>query len=127
MSKPVIYAMLVGTLVCLLPAMAEAPQYDRSREVTLDGNVLYVGERSLGVFLIMKERDERTGHSNEVLVQLPAKDLLESRGIELAAGEKVGIVGSRVTWSGSEMILARQLTYKGKTVTLRDESGGPVQ
>ena len=105
-----------------LPLLADPPRYQQSTEVTLRGEVLYVGDdvsATVGTYVIMKD-----GH-NEIQVYLAPHSFLDAQGIELRAGASMAIIGSRTQWNGGEIILARQLTQGSKTVTLRSADGAP--
>jgi hypothetical protein len=57
---------------------------------------------------------------------LGPSDFLAEKRIELAKGDELGIVGSRVKWMGEEVILARTIRKGDLTITLRDEKGAPA-
>jgi hypothetical protein len=106
----------------VLPLLADAPKYQRSTEVTLRGEVLYVGDdasATVGAYVIMKDGN------NEIQVYLAPHSFLDAQGIELRAGASIAVIGSRTQWGGGEIILARQLTKGSKTVTLRTADGAP--
>jgi hypothetical protein len=113
-------AVLVA-VVLAVPLLAATPAYERSTEVTLDGSTIYVGDgtAALGFFAIMKDG------SNEIQVFFGPKSFLEEQGIELKTGDSIKVVGSRVKSNGSDIILAREVTHDGKTVTLRSKDGKP--
>ncbi len=117
---------LFAVLLFLLPLalLAEQPpKYDASAEVTLEGPAIYVAEHPsraswTGIYLIMKESG-----GNEIEVHLAPDSYLSAAGIEIKRGDTVKITGARVRWSGTEIILAREVTVSGKTVQLREKSG----
>jgi hypothetical protein len=125
MFKSVVSAALLATLLFVLPLLADGPRYDRSTELTLDGTVLYVGEGSLGLYVIMIHRVEPDGPVDQITVQLAPTHFLANGGIAVSTGDRVKVVGCRVNWNGAEMILAREVTKKGRTVALRDRGGVP--
>ena len=104
-----------------LPALAGVPAYQTSTETTLDGDIVYIAEApsGAGVFVIMKD-----GH-NEIEVLLAPQSFLEQQGLQLRTNDNVKVVGSRALWNGREIVLARQVTAHGKTVTLRNPAGEP--
>lgn len=51
---------------------------------------------------------------------------LETRKLTLAAGDRISVVGSRVTIGGSPAILAREVTKGDLTVALRNTEGRPL-
>ncbi len=113
-------ALMAVTLFFALPSVAAAPSYDRSTEITLSGSVLYAGEGPLGVYVIMKDRLEANGQVNEVMVHLAPRQVLSEGGLEIVAGDKIRVIGSRTNWNGSEIILAREVSKQGVTVALRE-------
>ena len=109
-------------LLVALPVLAGLPAYQQSTEVSLRGEVLYVGEdasASVGAYVIMKDG------RNEIQVYLAPPSFLDRQGIELRAGTSITVVGSRTEWGGGEIILARQVTQGSKSVTLRSADGAP--
>ncbi len=113
-------ATLLAALVSF-PALAANPTYERSTEVTLEGAALYVAETPpLGLFAIMKDG------LNEIQVFFGPSAFLAREGVQPQTGDSIRIVGSRVKWNGTEIILAREVTHNGKTVTLRNKDGTPL-
>jgi hypothetical protein len=109
---------LLAALFSLSVLAANLP-YERSTEVTLDGSTLYVADGPSGVYAIMKDG------LNEIEVFLAPSEVLEKKGVHLQTGDSIRVVGSRVTWNGAEVIVAREVTQKGKTTILRDKDGTP--
>jgi hypothetical protein len=117
-------AVLLAALFPLCLLAAAAPKYDASAEVTLQGDALYVAEHPThaawtGLYAIMKDG------AGEIEVHFAPGGFLAGEGIELHTGDAIKVVGSRVQWKGSDIILAREMTSKGKTVILRDKNGAP--
>lgn len=111
-------------LLLALSAFAGAPEYHASREATISGPVLYLGDEPsgaawAGVYVIMKDGQ------NEIAIYLGPSSFLAKEGLQLHMQDSVKILGSRTQWSGSEIILARQVTAGHKTVILRNEQGEP--
>ncbi len=108
-------------VVLALPLLAATPAYQHSTEVTLDGSAIYVGDgiATLGFFAIMKDG------SNEIQVFFGPRSFLDDRGIQLKTGDSLRVVGSRVKSNGCDIILAREVSHDGKTVTVRDKDGKP--
>jgi hypothetical protein len=101
------------------------PKYDPKTEETLRGTVQAVTEHAgrgygSGVHVTL-----RTESSTEEVHLGPAAFLRES-GLELAKGDAIEVVGSRVKGSQGEYVIAREVRKGGKTVTLRDADGVPV-
>jgi hypothetical protein len=113
----------------------QMPMYDVKTETTLAGTVEEVkvidqmmgggrgrgaGMGMGGTHLVLKTGDER------IEVHLGPSAFLKERGIEIAQGDAVEVVGSRVTIEGSEALIARELRKGETSLTLRDSSGRPV-
>lgn len=119
----------LAVLLFLVPAalLAEAPpKYNATTEVTLEGAALYVAEYPSraswsGVYAIMKDG------GGEIEVHFAPGEFLSEKGIEIKRGDTLKVVGSRVRWSGTEIILAREISVNGgKAVELRDKNGAKV-
>lgn len=126
MTRPILSAILFASMLATSPiSAADRPKYDPAKEVTLESVVLYVGDSPSGVSVIMKDRATASGQVNEIQVQLAPGNFLASEGIEIAANDTIRVVGSRVVADGAEIILAREVSAKGKTSILRDKNGVP--
>lgn len=75
---------------------------------------------SYGVHLTLKT-DQET-----IPVHLGPGWYVEQQGITLAAGDKVEVTGSRVTYQGKPAIIAAQVKKDGKILMLRDANGVPA-
>jgi hypothetical protein len=111
------------------PAGQGAPMYDLKTETTINGTVESVetikaggrGRRGLGgTHLVLKtEKDS-------VEVHVGPTAYLAEKGITLAKGDKIEILGSRVTADNETFLIARQIKKGDNTWTLRDASGRPA-
>ncbi len=61
-----------------------------------------------------------------VAVFLGPSTFLEEAGLQVSAGERLTVTGSRVEVKGEAAILAAELTKGGKSFKLRDDSGRPL-
>ncbi len=59
-------------------------------------------------------------------VHLGPVAFLEDQDVSPAAGDHVTITGSLTTVGGQQVLLAREITDKGKTAMLRDRDGNPL-
>jgi hypothetical protein len=117
-------AVLLAALFPVSLLAAAAPKYNAATEVTLQGDTLYVAEHPTraewtGLYAIMKEG------AGEIEVHFAPGSFLADEGIEIHTGDTIKVVGSRTKWKGVDIILAREVTIKGKTVVLRDKDGKP--
>lgn len=124
MFKTTLLAVLVLAVAFAMPLAGANVKYDRATETTLDTTVLYVGDSPSGAFVIVKDRATGSGQ-NEVIVRLAPGPFLESEGLQISTRDAVKIVGSRITADGAEVLVAREVTHKGKTFVLRDAEGTP--
>ena len=118
---------LFAVLALLFPLAirAETPKYNAATEATLQDTAQYVAEHPshekwTGVYVIM-----RHGPVGEIEVHLAPAGFLSDAGIEISRGDTVKVVGSIVPWHTTEILLAREVTVKGKTVVLREKDGTP--
>lgn len=114
-----------------------SPMYDVKTETTITGTIESVqaitemgarghapggmGHHGLGgMHLVVKTEKEAIG------VHLGPTAYLTEKGITLAKGDAVEIIGSRVTMGNEPVIIAKQIKKGDKTWTLRDASGRPL-
>lgn len=75
---------------------------------------------SSGVHFTLKTEKET------IPVHLGPSWYMEQQGLKLAAGDKVEVTGSRVTYQDKPAIIAGQVKKDGKTLQLRDANGMPA-
>ena len=106
-----------------------SPMYDVKTETTITGTVESVdtdtgaGGRGCcaGGTHLMVKTDKET-HA----VHVGPTAYLAEKGITLAKGDTLEILGSRVTMDGASVVIARQIKRGDTTWTLRDASGRPL-
>jgi hypothetical protein len=101
------------------------PGYDPKTEETLRGTVEAITEhtgRGYGTGVHLTLRTE----SATVEVHLGPAGFLRESGLDLAKGDAIEVVGSRVKGDQGEYVIAREVRRGDKVVTLRDASGVPV-
>jgi hypothetical protein len=104
--------------------------YDPKTETTITGTVESVenitgaggrGRRGMGgTHLVVKTEKDA------VDVHVGPTAYLTEKGITLAKGDRLEILGSRVTVDNETFLIARQIKKGGNTWTLRDASGRPA-
>ena len=104
--------------------------YDVKAETTITGTVESVenitgaggrGRRGMGgTHLVVKTEKE------SVAVHVGPTAYLAEKGITLAKGDSLEILGSRVTVDNEAVLIVRQIKKGDKTWTLRDASGRPA-
>jgi hypothetical protein len=59
-------------------------------------------------------------------VRVAPRAYLASRGFTLDQGDTLEITGSRVTIDGAPVLIAREVTKRGRTLWVRDRDGRPL-
>lgn len=101
------------------------PRYDVATVVTVSGEVTAVDNQSGRAGMTGVHLSIRTA-SGVAFVHLGPEAFIEGKGIIVAVGDKVEVVGSRVTVASAPVLLAREFTRGGTTVALRDSAGVPL-
>jgi hypothetical protein len=101
-----------------------ARNYNPATEVTVKGTVEEVtqttGQRGwAGIHLTLKT------DQGAYEVHVGPASYISAQQFAFAKGESVEVVGSKTNVGGQGVLIARQITKDGKTLTLRDEQGFP--
>ncbi len=109
------------------PGSAYNQLYNRRQEVQLTGEVTQVerftfreGGRE-GVRIVV--RDEQ-GRSH--MVHLGPANYIDRQDMRIREGDEVELTGSRVTYAGRSIVLARQVQIDDQTLDLRNPQGQPM-
>lgn len=100
------------------------PRYDTAREVTLKGIITKV-ETHMGR---MGWNGTHLGVriETEILtVHVGPSSYLAQQGFSLAVGEQIEVSGSRISFEGSDVLIAREIKKGETTLTLRNSQGIP--
>lgn len=103
--------------------------YDVKTEATVKGTVEAVetvtgmggGRQAMGGMHLTLKTDTET-----LQVHVGPTAYLTEKGVTLAKGDTLEVLGSRVTMGGGPVVIARQITKGDQTWTLRDASGRPL-
>jgi hypothetical protein len=93
---------------------------------TLSGEVVSLDQftpgrkMSYGVHFTLKTEKET------IPVHLGPSWYLEKQAVTIAAGDKVEVTGSRITYQGKPTIIAAELKKGGQVLKLRDATGVPA-
>jgi hypothetical protein len=127
-SGPVRKHLLVLAVIALVAPSSVAqsqPRYDAATEASLKGTVEELklvpptGGKPVA-YLVVKSGEDKTQ------VYLCPKSFLDEMGVTFATGDAVQITGSKIKQNGADVILAREVTKSGDTVTLRFKDGKPA-
>ncbi len=106
-------------------AQSNAPKYDPSTEMKMDGTVEELklpdkGHEKEIVHLVMKNGDQ------SVDIYLCPKSFMDDMGVTFSKGDEISFTGSKIKQDGADMVLARQVVKGQDTLILRDDKGKPV-
>jgi hypothetical protein len=124
MKRSLCLAIAVFTSGVLLAQRPGGRLYDPTTETTLKGTVDQVTQVSRGRFGGTHLFVKVDGATQEVALGPSA--FVSSHGFSFAKGDAVEVTGSKVTRSGKEYVIAREVVKDGKTLTLRDKNGLPA-
>ena len=119
-------ALAVSAIASINPAKAaNEPAYNPSSAMDVDGIVTAVhyvpaGQPLEGEHLTVKNK---TGTFD---VYLGPADFLKMLKTNFPVGDEIDVMGSRVKFNNADLILAREVTERTATLTLRDLYGAPV-
>jgi hypothetical protein len=108
-------------------ATPQAPGYDPSTEVTVQGAIQEVKEirdwmgmrNQSGTHLVLKTAQET------IEIHLGPTTYVSAQGMTFAAGDRIEVIGSRVKYGEADAIIAREVKKGDQTLTLRDAKGIP--
>jgi hypothetical protein len=126
--SPIRKHLLAFAAIALVAPYAVAqspPQYDPATEAKLKGTVeeLRLDPPTGGkpvAYLVVKNGEDKTQ------VFLCPKSFLDEMGGKFAMGDSVEVTGSKIKQNGADLILAREVTKSGDTLTLRFSDGKPA-
>lgn len=125
-----VFFLLLTLFLLALPLAAQppgrgGPQYDRKAEVEWRGTVTEVEFHEsppgfLGVHL------QGTNDDGPMEIHAGPSSFLEAKEFAFRNGDVLVVVGSKVTWRGKSVLLARQIVRGDVTLELRDDKGNPL-
>jgi hypothetical protein len=100
------------------------PRYDPAGEIDINGTVVSVrevprGNPLSGLHLVVSTQ------SGEIDSYLGPADFVKEFDVTFSKGDTVNIIGSRVTFGGARVLLARQVRKGDVCLYLRDDTGYP--
>jgi hypothetical protein len=103
------------------PAAPEYPLGVETKFIAKVAEVREVGKENAldGVHLTL------TTKTDTVKVYVGPKDFVKIFGVTFKPGQEIEVIGAKVKFEGSEVILAREIQMGRVTLILRDDSGWP--
>ena len=118
------FALACGSVALAQRSPSRNRVYNPTTETTIKGEIDQVAQvtrgRMTGTHVFVKAE----GITWEVALGPAA--FLDSKGFSFAKGDSVELTGSKVTISGKDYVIAREVIKDGKTLLLRDKNGIPV-
>ena len=119
---------LVGSAIALsltLMAAPIEPGYDTASVMTVTGKVTAVREVSkdrplAGVHLIVQQE------SQTLDIYIGPTEFVKVFDVAFAKGDEIRVIGSKVDFDGSKVVLAREVTLGTVTLVCRDKDGSPL-
>jgi DNA/RNA endonuclease YhcR with UshA esterase domain len=117
---------ILALMATAIAQQKNGPKYDLSTEATLKGTVAEVKEvpksclGETGLHLVL------TTDAGPVEIQVGPAQFLQSMEVAFAKGDKLQVLGSKVTVDGAALVLAREVTQNNNVVVMRDQKGAPV-
>jgi len=116
---------LLLTLLAVVPKTETAPRYDPATVVDFPVDVTEVREASgdnglNGIWLTVRTENDKTMN-----VYLGPASFLKEFEVVFAKGDNIHVVGSKVSFGGGSIILAREVSKGQATLYLRDRNGVP--
>ena len=107
-------------------ATSDVPRYDPAQEVKLKGEVLEVKHYNCPISGAMGAHLTLATSAGPLEVHLAPSSFLTEYQISFAKGDKVEIVGAKVTFHDAPALLARRVTRNQSDFTFRDAKGNPL-
>ena len=108
------------------PGSSYNSMYDTKTVETISGSVISVQQilpdknMSSGIHLLL------VTENGSVSVHLGPAWYIDNQDTQIRNGDNVLITGSKVTYNGDQVIIAREVTKGDQVLKLRDESGYPL-
>lgn len=103
-----------------------APKYDPSTETTVTGTVEAIEHVDSPMGWKGVHLSVRVGEETHSVHLGPQWFVEEESGWLFEAGDEIEVIASRVKCRGEDALLARRVTRRDETLTLRDEAGRPA-
>ena len=133
LRRTLLTLMLGGLVVLAAPgqtqkniAASDVPRYDSAQEVKLKGEALEVKQYNCPISGAMGGHLTLATPDGPLEVHLAPSSFLAEYEISFAKGDKVEIVGAKVTFHDAPALLARRVTRNQSDYFFRDAKGRPL-
>jgi hypothetical protein len=119
-------SLVIVALATVAYAQRGGGNYNPATEATMTGTVESVdhmpspGRGGGGLHLKL------TAPSGPIEVHVGPSSFVASKNMTFAKGDTLTVIGSKVTMSGQEVLIAREITKGDQVLTLRDAKGFPL-
>ena len=108
------------------PSDQNVPQYDPAKEQTLIGTVEAIKDYQCPVTGTTGAHLTVKSEGGIVEVHLAPEKFLKEYDIHIKQGDRVKVVGNRVTLNGKDAMIAKSVTVQQDTYSFRDKRGRPL-
>ena len=122
----VLLSLLLCAFAAAAPPQSSKPKYDAATETTFKGVVEEVKDFECPVSGTVGSHLEVRSADALVEVHLAPAAFMNDFGIVINKGDKVDVIGSRITLNGVSTVLARQVNSNNYMYTFRNEQGRPL-
>jgi hypothetical protein len=112
-------------MACVGMAADNAPRYDTATVIDVKATVTDVREVPQDKALNGLHLTAQSG-ADVFDIYIGPSEFVKVFDIAFAKGDKIQVIGSRVIFEGSTVVLAREATLRNVTFLLRDKQGEPL-
>lgn len=108
------------------PGSSYNRMYDTKTVETISGSVISIDQiltdknMSVGIHLLLNTEN------GNVSIHLGPAWYIENQDIQIIKGDNVSVTGSKVTYNGDQVIIAKEVIKGDQLLKLRDENGFPL-
>jgi len=125
-------ALFISVILLTIAVIAQAqgprggaPSYDPKTETKISGTVADVQQFSRGGWRTGTHITLKTD-SETLDVHVGPSQYVSSKQFSFAKGDQIEVLGSKVKIAEADVLIAREITKAGKTLTLRNAQGIPL-
>lgn len=101
-------------------------QYDTNTIETLKGTVVSIGPLSPGKNMSMGVHLLLNTENGNISVHLGPSWYIDNQDIQISMDDNISVTGSKITYDGNQVIIAKEVTKGDQVLNLRDENGYPL-